>query len=203
MSVILAYDVLLASIVIYTLFLDIHHCAFVCCFYHQLNFFFYNLSCRPSLCPRPCLRYCGLLPYTVRYTMSQSVCLPVSLFCACRCVYVSVSLLSVCIAHCIASCLSVCLFVSVCMSRAADVLLAGAVINRVFQPHEVHIPYVLQVGFTFSDGFLRSLMIFCYKYIFLQCTGDPVVSIKSQIFFSVKFSGLKSPAKNPHLRGKY
>ena len=35
----------------------------------------------------------------------------------------------------------------VCMSvyfRAADVLLAGAVMNRVFQPHEAHIPYILQ-----------------------------------------------------------
>jgi len=49
-------------------------------------------------------------------------------------------------------CFVLCLFMSVCVSvnrsRAADVLLAGAVMNRVFQPHEIHIPYVLQVSFT-------------------------------------------------------
>jgi len=36
-----------------------------------------------------------------------------------------------------------CLFVC---SRAADVLLAGSVMNRVFQPHESHIPYILQAS---------------------------------------------------------
>jgi hypothetical protein len=29
--------------------------------------------------------------------------------------------------------------------RAADLLLGGAVMNKAFQPHESHIPYVLQV----------------------------------------------------------
>jgi len=44
---------------------------------------------------------------------------------------------------------------AVCLFRAADVLLAGAVLNRVFQPHEVHIPYVLQVSFTNVNYFLN------------------------------------------------
>jgi len=39
---------------------------------------------------------------------------------------------------------------SVNCCRAADVLLAGAVMNRVFQPHEVHIPYILQVSTSFT-----------------------------------------------------
>ena len=34
-----------------------------------------------------------------------------------------------------------CLFVS----RLAELLLAGAIMNQVFQPFEAHIPYVLQV----------------------------------------------------------
>jgi len=36
------------------------------------------------------------------------------------------------------ACMSVCF-------RAADVLFAGAVMNRIFQPYEAHIPYILQV----------------------------------------------------------
>jgi len=35
--------------------------------------------------------------------------------------------------------------------RAADVLLSGAVMNRIFQPHEAHIPYVLQVSLTCTN----------------------------------------------------
>ena len=39
--------------------------------------------------------------------------------------------------------------VSLCkFFRVADLLLAGAVMNRIFQPHESHIPYTLQVNTT-------------------------------------------------------
>ena len=66
---------------------------------------------------------------------------------------------------CLFLCLSVYIYMYVPVySRAADVLLSGAVMNRVFQPHEVHIPYVLQVSFTF-----RTIQIFSYvAYIWLR-----------------------------------
>jgi hypothetical protein len=38
------------------------------------------------------------------------------------------------------------------VSRVAELLLAGTVMNRVFQPHETHIPYVLQVNKFIAIG---------------------------------------------------
>jgi DNA polymerase zeta len=35
--------------------------------------------------------------------------------------------------------------VKIFFCRAADLLLAGAVMNQEFQPHEAHVPYNLQV----------------------------------------------------------
>ena len=40
--------------------------------------------------------------------------------------------------------------------RVADLLLGGAVFNKVFQPHEAHIPYLLQVcHFLFAHTLLH------------------------------------------------
>lgn len=39
----------------------------------------------------------------------------------------------------------------VCSFRAADLLLAGAVMNQEFQPHEAHVPFNLQVSFVLFE----------------------------------------------------
>ena len=53
------------------------------------------------------------------------------------------------VSTCMWSCWKVTNVVSCCQFfRVADLLLAGAVMNRIFQPHESHIPYTLQVNTT-------------------------------------------------------
>jgi len=43
--------------------------------------------------------------------------------------------------------------------RVADLLLGGAIMNRVFQPHETHIPYTLQVEIAINIGMSYSIQI--------------------------------------------
>ncbi len=51
--------------------------------------------------------------------------------------------------------------------RAADLLLAGAVMNQEFQPHEAHVPFNLQVD-TFSS-YAENLLIFISFLLIIIC----------------------------------
>ncbi len=53
--------------------------------------------------------------------------------------------------------------------RAADLLLAGAVMNQEFQPHEAHVPFNLQVD-TFSS-YAENLLIFISFLLIIICMG--------------------------------
>lgn len=52
--------------------------------------------------------------------------------------------------------------------RAADLLLAGAVMNQEFQPHEAHVPFNLQVHISFYDE-QNDLLVFVSFLLITTC----------------------------------
>ena len=52
--------------------------------------------------------------------------------------------------------------------RASDLLLAGAVMNQEFQPHEGHVPFNLQVD-TFSCYTQKNPLIFISFLLIIIC----------------------------------